>query len=235
MTESGLQPVRFLPMNMPPHAPRMADYPVNLRLRSRRCVVVGGGAVAVRKIGALLDADADVVVFAPDVRPEIDAWESARRIRVERIAYEPGQLEGAFLAIAATNRGDVNRAVARDAGGRGILVNVADDPAACDFTLPAVARGREWSIAISTGGASPALARRLREMLVSEWGASIDALLAWLGEARRERTAAGATSGARAETWRRVVDAGVLEALRDGDEATARLLFDAALRGARES
>lgn len=209
----------------------MADYPINLNVSGRRCLVVGGGPVAARKVKALLDAGADVRVVAPAIRPEIEDWERAGRLRVRRGPYVPGDIEGATLAVAATGSAEVNRAVASDAGRRGILVNVADDPAACDFTVPAVVRGREWSVAISTGGASPALARWLRRKLEAEWGSPIDTLLEWLGEARRSRSIPGATQRERAEAVARVIEGGVLEALRDGDGQRARSLFEEALRG----
>jgi siroheme synthase-like protein len=210
----------------------MPDYPINLNVSDRRCVVIGGGAVAVRKVRALLDAGADVLVVAPEIRPEIDNESAAGRLRTERAAYDASHLDDAFIAVAATGDREVNRAVARDARTRGILVNVVDDPGAGTFTAPAVARGRHWTVAVSTGAASPALARRLRQHIEADWGASLDVILGWLGESRRNRTIPGATQRDRAAAIERVIDDGrILEALRAGDTAGARRLFESAMVG----
>ena len=134
------------------------DYPIVLDLTGAHVVVVGGGRVALRKVQGLLDAHADVTVVAPSVVDEIGRLP----VRVVTRAYEPGDLATARLVITATDDPAVNAAVAADAAGRGIWVNSADDPANCTFTLPAIARSGPITVAVSTGGASPALASHLR-------------------------------------------------------------------------
>ena len=134
------------------------DYPIVLDLTGVHVVVVGGGRVALRKIQGLLAAHADVTVVAPSTVDEIGELP----VRVVARAYETGDLAGARLVITATDDPAVNAAVAADAADRGIWVNSADDPANCTFTLPAIARSGPVTVAVSTGGASPALASHLR-------------------------------------------------------------------------
>lgn len=134
------------------------DYPIVLDLTGVHVVVVGGGAVALRKIEGLLNAHADVTVVAPAATDEI------RELPVQVVAraYEPDDLSTARLVITATDDPAVNAKVAADAASRGIWVNSADDPANCTFILPAVARAGPITVSVSTGGASPALASHLR-------------------------------------------------------------------------
>jgi precorrin-2 dehydrogenase / sirohydrochlorin ferrochelatase len=156
-------------------------YPIFLNLDGKRCVVVGGGAVANRKARKLLQARAEVVAISPEVKPELESVAT----EVHRRPYREGDLEGASLVFAATNRREVNAAVTREARGRGIPVNVADEPSEGDFALPSVLRRGQLQVAVSTGGASPTLARRVRNELESafdsEWAGVVEAL----GRARR--------------------------------------------------
>jgi precorrin-2 dehydrogenase len=167
------------------------DYPIMLDLTGVRVLVVGGGAIALRKMEGLLKAGADVTVVAPAVADDIRR--SAARI-VDR-AYESSDLEGVRLVITATDDPAVNATVAADATARGIWVNSADDPANCTFTLPAVARDGAVTVAIGTGGASPALASHLRSELeawLHEIGAA-DAATTLAGQ-RAELRAAGVST-----------------------------------------
>jgi precorrin-2 dehydrogenase / sirohydrochlorin ferrochelatase len=153
-------------------------YPIFLDLSGRRCVVVGGGEVANRKARKLLQARAEVVVISPTVRPELESVAT----EVHRRLYESGDLEGAYLAFAATDSREANAAVAREAGERGIPVNVADRPSEGDFAVPSVLRRGRLQIAVSTGGASPTLARgikgELEELFVPEWAGVVEELQA---------------------------------------------------------
>ena len=157
-------------------------YPIFLNLDGKRCVVVGGGAVANRKARKLLQARAQVVAISPEVKPELEsvATEVCRR------PYREGDLEGASLVFAATNRREVNAAVTREARGRGIPVNVADEPSEGDFALPSVLRRGQLQLAVSTGGASPTLARRVRYELESAFGSEWAGVVEALGRARRD-------------------------------------------------
>ena len=136
-------------------------YMACLDLTGRRCVVVGGGPVGLEKAQGLLACDAKVVVVSPDLDEgfsELDVEWAAR-------GYESSDLEAAFLVIAATSDRALNEAISRDAEERGVLCNVADVPDLCNFILPAVHREGSIAIAVSTGGASPALAKRLRSQI----------------------------------------------------------------------
>lgn len=149
-------------------------YPLFMDVSGRRCVVVGGGGVASRKARGLLESGARVVVVSPEVTPEIDGMD----VMVERRPYAPGDLAGSALAFAATDSREVNAAVAREAEEKGILVNVADRPAEGDFALPSVLRRGGLQVAVSTGGASPTLARRIRDAMepsfAAEWESVVE-------------------------------------------------------------
>jgi siroheme synthase-like protein len=141
-------------------------YMACLDLEDRDCLVVGGGPVALEKVGGLLDCDAVVTVVAPAIDPELQRLP----IRWRPKEYDAGDLEGSFLVVAATSTPSVNRSVFADAEARSLLCNVVDVPELCSFILPAVYRRDPITLAVSTGGASPALAKRLRD----ELGARID-------------------------------------------------------------
>jgi len=198
-----------------------AGYPVVLRIFGRRCVVIGGGEVATRKVGALVRDGAELLIIAPEVSKEIERLEATGAISVERRSFEPSDLDGAFLAIAATDSRAVNQLVTDEARTRGVLVNVTDDPGACDFTVPAIVRRKDITLAISTGGRSPAFARYLREQL-SDW--LVDSrllLLEIMAELRRDLRSAGRTVSP--DMWRAAV----------ADEEVERLISASDRGGAR--
>jgi precorrin-2 dehydrogenase / sirohydrochlorin ferrochelatase len=141
-------------------------FPIFLDLSGRRCVVVGGGEVASRKARKLLQARARVVVISPEIKPKLESV----AVEVHRRLYEEGDLEGAYLAFAATDSREANAAVAREAEERGIPVNVADEPSEGDFALPSTLRRGRLQVAVSTGGASPTLARKIKDELEEVFG-----------------------------------------------------------------
>ena len=141
-----------------------------LRLKGRRCLVVGGGDVGLEKVEGLLACDADVTLVAPDAHPELAQLALEGSIRWERREYRLGDLEGCLIAIAATNDTDVNIRVFEDAERRAMLVNVVDVPPLCNFILPAIVRTGPLAIAISTAGASPALAKRMKREISELFG-----------------------------------------------------------------
>lgn len=212
-----------------------AGYPVVLRIVGRRCVVVGGGDVATRKVGALIRDGAELLVVAPDVSEEIERLAETGGMTVERRPFEPADLDDAFLAFAATDSRAVNQQVANEARARGILVNVADDPEACDFTVPAIVRRKDITLAISTGGRSPAFARYLREQL-SDW--LVDSrllLLEIMADLRRDLRSAGRVVAP--EAWRAAVaDQEVERLILASDRAGARRrLFELLMPGSGSS
>ena len=133
-----------------------------LRLTGRRCVVVGGGEIGLEKVEGLLACDGRVVLIAPEAEPELQALAAEGSIEWDQREYETGDLEATFIAIAATNDTDVNIRVYDDAERRAMLVNIVDVPPLCNFILPAIVRTGPLAIAISTAGASPALAKRIK-------------------------------------------------------------------------
>ncbi len=153
-----------------------------LDLDGKRCVVVGGGGVANRKARKLLQARAEVVVVSPEVEPELESMAA----EVYKRPYSEGDLEGAFLAFATTDRREVNAAVAREGRERGVPVNVADRLTEGDFTLPSTLRRGRLQVAVSTGGASPTLARRIRLELEGAFGPAWAGIIEELSRARRE-------------------------------------------------
>lgn len=156
-----------------------------LKLTGRRCVVVGGGEVALEKVEGLLACDGHVTLIAPDAEPALQEYASEDSIRWERRAYaDASDLEGAFLVIAATDDTDVNIAVFDDAERRAMLVNVVDVPPLCNFILPAIVRINPLAIAISTAGASPALAKRMKREIEVQFGQPYAHLAVLLNEVR---------------------------------------------------
>jgi siroheme synthase-like protein len=201
----------------------MGYYPVSLDLGGRCCVVVGGGIVAERRVRALLEAGAAVTVVSPAVTPALVALAAAGRIRHVARAYAPGDLSGAALALTAVDDHGVTTAVGREARERGVWINAADDPGHCDFILPGLVRRGVMTVAVGSGGASPALTRALREHLDDVLGAEWAVLGELAGHARRELRAAGRLVGA--EAWRRALAADVRALLAEGrlDDARGRL------------
>jgi precorrin-2 dehydrogenase/sirohydrochlorin ferrochelatase len=199
----------------------IGGYPVVLRLSGRRCLVVGAGQVAARKVAALVRALADVHVVAPDAVLEIAALAESGALRWEHRTFEPADLDGAFLVVAATDSRAVNHTVAEAARSRRVLVNSVDDPDACDFTVPALVRRGDITLAISTGGRSPAFARYLREQLDDWLTDDRCTLLELLAELRRELRRAGQSVDP--EVWRQAIgDAEALRSIAAGDCETAR-------------
>ena len=138
-------------------------YPVYLNLAGKRCVILGGGTIAQGKIAALRDAGAKITVISPEATNGIKRAPERGHITFEQREYQAGDLDGAFIAVAATNVWHVNRQIYEEAEERGVLLNVVDDPDQCTFIAPSIVRRDPITLAVSTGGASPALARKLRE------------------------------------------------------------------------
>ncbi|MGH2755433.1 MAG: precorrin-2 dehydrogenase/sirohydrochlorin ferrochelatase family protein [Actinomycetota bacterium] len=155
-----------------------------LDLRGRRCVVVGGGPVGHEKIEGLLNCGADVVVVAPEAVDDVQGLADAGLIELRSRAFRTSDLAGAFLVIAATSHTGLNRLVHRDAETRNMLVNVADVPALCNFILPAIHRNGPLAIAISTAGASPALAQRMKREAAANFDDAYAQLASILRRAR---------------------------------------------------
>lgn len=202
----------------------MGYYPVLLDLAGRRCVMVGGGIIAGRRVDGLLTAGARGTVISPRLTRTLAALAAEGRIDHEAREYRDGDLDGADLAFVATDAGEVNAAVAREARARGVWINAADDPARCTFILPALVRRGDLTVAVATGGSSPALARAIREELETYLTDDYATLAAIAAEARREVRAAGRP--VTADAWRRALGPEVRRLIveRGRDDAKQRLL-----------
>jgi len=143
----------------------MGLFPLFVELSGRPCLVLGGGAIATRKVDGLLAAGALITIVSPAITDPLAVFVEEGRVRHVARGYAAGDLEGFVLAFAATDDGTINAAVAAEGRRRGVWVNAADDPASCDFILPSVLRRGALTVAVSTGGASPALARVVREQI----------------------------------------------------------------------
>ncbi len=179
-----------------------------------KTVVVGGGKVAARKVQRLLASGAKVKVISPALAPELQVLADSGEITFLARSYQDGDLGGAFLVIAATDDTAVNQCVWREAQERGCLINVVDDPEHSNFTLPAIVQRGEMSIAISTGGGSPALARRLRERLEVLIGSEYGVLTEVLAELRPELIASFPTGEARLQAALCLIDSDILDIIQ---------------------
>lgn len=194
----------------------MPVYPVNLQLAGRRCAVVGGGSVAERKVDSLLAARAQVTVIGPDLTPELCRLQAAGQITHVAENYRPGMLQQFFIVICATNRTEVNRMAAEEAKRAGALVNVVDDGAFSDFTVPAQVIRGDLLLTVSTGGKSPGLSRLLREELAGHYGTEYGLYLD-LVAALRDKVRDGLAGPKDREVfWRQVFDHEILALLKQG-------------------
>ncbi len=205
----------------------LTGYPVNLLITGRRCVVVGAGRIAARKIEALLDAGGDVHVIAPEVVDEIEGWATAGRLTLSRREFAATDLDNAWLATAATSTAAVNRAVAEAGAARRVWVNAVDDPAHCTFTLMSVVRQGDIVVTVGTGGRSPALATFLKSRIANEMGPEWAELLELLSEARENLRAEGTSS--EDVDWRQALDSGMIDLVRAGKITEAKELLDQCL------
>lgn len=182
----------------------IAYFPAFLNIRKRKCVVVGGGNVALRKVRILLDCDAAVTVVSPDVHPELARLARDRAIQVVQRDYRPGDLKGVGVVVAATDVKKVNRKIADEAKRHGSLVNVVDDPAPSNFIVPSFFRRGNLTIAISTAGMSPALATKIRTRLEQDFGAEYASLLYLVQEVRSKLKKEGMTVSP--DAWQKSLD-----------------------------
>ncbi len=160
-------------------------FPMFMKLASRQCLVVGAGKIGEPKIAGLLETGARIRVVALDASPAVREWAREGKIELELRAFSPDDLDGAFLAVVATNSRSLNERVYHEAQRRRVLCNVVDVPDLCDFFYPSVVRRGDLQIAISTAGQSPSLAQKIRLQLEKQFGPAYAAWVAELGETRK--------------------------------------------------
>jgi siroheme synthase-like protein len=201
-------------------------YPIFLNIGGKKCVVVGGGPVALRKVEALLEHGASVKVISSELCPELGQLGHDGTISILCRDYAWGDLEDAVIAVAATDDSEINGSVSAEARRRGILVNVVDDPQRSDFVVPSYLCRGDITVAVSTGGRSPALARRIRAKLEENFGDEYASLVLLVGEVRSELKQRGITVDNQA--WQEALDLDSLtHMLRAGrNEETRAVLFD---------
>jgi precorrin-2 dehydrogenase/sirohydrochlorin ferrochelatase len=212
-------------------------YMAAIKLKGRRCLVIGGGEVGLEKVEGLLLCDGDVSLIAPDAVPELASYAEEGSIKWERREFSDEDLDGAFLAIAATNDSEVNIAVSEAAERRAMLVNVVDVPPLCNFILPAIVRTGPLAIAISTAGASPALAKRMKREIAEEFGEHYARLAVILNDHRGWAKATLPTYQDRKQFFEGIVngDPDPVELIRAGREDEVQRLIEAARERSTEA
>lgn len=189
----------------------MPVYPVNLKLEGRLCVVIGGGAVAFRKIQGLLEAEAEIQVISPRIITKIQALVDDGRVSWLARDFAKKDLQQAGLVFAATDNQAVQEMIAKQAAACGALLNSATDPKACDFHIPAHFRRGDLLLSVSTGGGSPALARLIRRRLEAEFPPQYEEAILLLGMIRRKVLAAGLGPEMNKPLFRSLLDDGLVE------------------------
>src|SRR5437879_11260865 len=159
-------------------------FPMFLKLSARPCLVLGAGTIAESKIAGLLEAGGRVRVVAPEATPQVRSWAQSNSIEWHQRSFQPDDLTGMFLVVAATSSAELHQRIFEEATRRGVLCNIVDVTVLCDFYYPAVVQRGALQIAISTAGKSPALAQRLRKQLEEQFGPEFEEWLAQLGEVR---------------------------------------------------
>ena len=203
----------------------MRYYPIYLNLTDKRSIIVGGGTIAEGKVTSLLEADAQVVIIAPEVTPAIRELAESEKITWEQRAYRDGDLEGAAIAISATDDPEVNHQVWDEAHRRGILINVVDDVPYCNFIAPAIVRRGDITIAISTNGKMPALAAHMRREMDKSFGDEYLQLLEMTSPMRVELGTKHLPYTTRQKLWRKLFEeTELIDLIRQGDEEAARKL-----------
>lgn len=200
----------------------MILYPVNLRISGRLCLVVGGGDVALRKIRSLLGCDALVTVISPKVVDDIRMLAEQGDINLHLRDYQTGDLAGAFLVFSATNNPGVQDRIGREAMERNILLNSADNPQRCDFQVPAKVRRGELLLTISTGGASPALSKLIREQLEEQFNDEYNKVISLFARIREVVVPSPGHSAANRTLFRELLRSEVVEFTRQGEWSRVR-------------
>jgi siroheme synthase-like protein len=199
-------------------------YPIFLNVQARKVTVIGGGLIALRKVKDLLKHGADITVISPNICTGIVNLQEQGKIQVLKRKYKSGDIDGLYLAVVAAGSKGVNNKVTKEAEEKKVLLNIVDDPETSDFIVPSVIHRGDISIAVSTSGKSPALARKIRTDLESYFAKEYAALALLVNEVRIELRQKGIKfSGA---TWQYALDLdGMIDLLRKGDRVRAKSLL----------
>ena len=205
----------------------MRYYPVHLDIQNRNCLVIGGGAVGTRKVVTLLDCGAYVTVVSPEVTQQLRDYALSGRIDLKERHYQPGDIDGMFLVIGATDDEEINRQISSDANQLNTLCNIADRPEVCNFILPAIVERDDLIITISTSGKSPALAKKLRKTLEYQFGKEYGELLKLMGAVRKKLLSQAHEPEAHKPLFEQLIAADLIPMIQKGKTAEIdALLFE---------
>jgi len=205
----------------------MKYYPVNLDIRNRKCLVVGGGAVGTRKVMTLLDCGAKVTVVSTDVAEKLQELSDSDIIKLEKRPFQISDLDEMFLVMGATDNQEINREIHSEAERLGILCNIADRPEDCNFILPAIVNRGDLIIAISTSGKSPAFAKKMRKDLEKKFGTEYAEFLKLMGEIRNKLLSEDHEPEAHKHLFEQLIKRDLVEMIKDRDIAAVNsLLFE---------
>ncbi|MFH1350138.1 MAG: bifunctional precorrin-2 dehydrogenase/sirohydrochlorin ferrochelatase [Pseudomonadota bacterium] len=204
----------------------MPYYPILIDLTGKRVVVVGGGAVAQRKIETLLEYGAIVDVISRDLTPLLSKYEEEGKIRLLDLEFGEKALDGAFMVIAATDDPGLNHEVSKHARAKGLLINAVDQPNDCNFIVPAILRRGELTIAVSTSGKSPALAKKVREKLEQSFGSEYESFLNLMGWLRQEILSRGFSQDKNSRLFHELVDSPLLYTIGQKDWKKAAAIIN---------
>lgn len=193
----------------------MRYYPIFLDIKNRPCLVVGGGAVACRKVAMLLECGAGVTVVSPTADAALQNLADAGKIELRKRPYQSADIEGMFLVIGATDDEPLNRHIKADADREGKLCNIADHPEACHFILPAVVKKGDLVIAISTSGKSPAFAKRIRKELEKTFGPEYADFLKLMGIIRQRLLSGKHAPEEHKQLFEQLIDRGLVQLIKD--------------------
>jgi len=205
----------------------MRYYPVNLDIHNRNCLVVGGGSVGTRKATTLLHCGARVTVVSPEATPRLLEMAASGSIELQKRAFRPSDLDGRFLVVGATDNEELNREIHTCAERLGLLCNIADRPAACNFILPSIVNRGDLIIAISTSGKSPAFAKKLRKELEKKFGNEYAEFLKLMGAIRKKLLSAKHEPEAHKHLFEQLIDRDLLALIKAGqNDAIDALLLE---------
>ncbi|MBI3585385.1 MAG: bifunctional precorrin-2 dehydrogenase/sirohydrochlorin ferrochelatase [Nitrospinae bacterium] len=205
-------------------------YPAYLDIKDKRCLVVGGGAVAERKVNSLLKCGAKVSVVSPDLTKRLKELNSEREIKFLKGEFKEKYLKDIFLVIGATDKSNVNFKVYESANKKNILVNIVDSPELCNFIVPSVVERGALTIAVSTGGKSPALSKKLRKELEDRYGFEYAKFLNLMGNLRKRISSEIMDKRKREEIYKNLVDSDIIKLIRNGKDGQVKKRIDAIIK-----
>jgi len=203
----------------------MKYYPVNLNVRNRKCLVVGGGSVGTRKVKTLLDCGAAVTVVSTDMSEELQKLSERQMLILEKRPFRSSDLESMFLVICATSDENLNLRISSEAAQRNMLCNVADVPEACNFILPAIVDRGDLIIAISTSGKSPAFAKKLRKELENQFGQEYKLFLMLMGAIRKKLLAEDHEPEEHKALFEKLICEGMVDMIRENKKESIQELL----------